>query len=118
MITQCLYYFFRSKTTMYVVKDRSTDTIDGLEKDKTFMSQDDILQVIRQSNDGTPAYPLKSKAFNTFPVNFVGPYHEDVPEKPAWYESKLGIAILSTVFVSLVLLAVILLLYFCCTRDR
>ncbi|XP_063405252.1 cadherin-23-like [Mytilus trossulus] len=107
----------RSKSLVYVVKDRTTDTLEGVQKEKSFLTQNDILKVLRRSDDGTPAYPLESKSFDTFPVNSVSPYRQEEPSPPSWFQTDVGIAVVLTIIFSLILLATILSLYFYCTRE-
>ncbi|XP_052079505.1 protocadherin-like protein [Mytilus californianus] len=116
-IYQSLADPIRSKSLVYVVKDRSTDTIEGIQNEKSFLTQNDILKVLRRSDDGTPAYPLESKSFDTFPVNSVSPYKKEESSPPSWFQTDVGIAVVLTIIFSLILLAIILTLYFYCTRE-
>lgn len=89
----------------------------GIEKDKSFLAKEEILKVLQQSKDGTPAHPMNGKKFDTFPVTSVKPYYVPETPAPAWHETDVGIAVLLSIFLSLILLAIILGLYFYCTRH-
>ncbi|XP_056001462.1 uncharacterized protein LOC130048573 [Ostrea edulis] len=83
------------------------------------MSQDNILNVLRQSNDGTPASVLTTPTFATFPVTSVNPSTEAVisSTKP-WPETSEGIAVLTTIGVTILLTILFFVLFCVCTRNR
>lgn len=108
----------RSESLVYVVSDTSADTLDGLDTSKSFDSQSQVLGVLQQT-DGSPVTALGSATFATFPVTGVTGYTSSSSSSSAnWAQTTVGIAVLSTIGGSLVLLAAILATYFLCTRTR
>lgn len=108
---------FRSETTFYVVESTAADTIDGIENEKNFMTQSDLLTILRQG-DGTPASVLETAAFTSFPVTSVEPYVDTTTSSSEnWAQTTVGIAVITTIICALVLLALILILYFWFTRN-
>ncbi|KAK3102501.1 hypothetical protein FSP39_011842 [Pinctada imbricata] len=110
----------RSESIIYVVNDETADNIDGIEGTKSFMSQDTLLSILRESSDGTPSSVLTTANFATFPVTSV---HAATGESSSesdtsWPQTTVGIAVLSTIGASILLLAIILVTYFLCTRGR
>ncbi|VDI60019.1 Hypothetical predicted protein [Mytilus galloprovincialis] len=107
----------KSETTFYVVESTAADTIDGIENEKNFMTQSDLLTVLSQG-DGTPASVLETAAFTSFPVTSVEPYIDTrTSSSENWAQTTVGIAVITTIICALVLLALILILYFWFTRN-
>ncbi|XP_071178274.1 protocadherin Fat 4-like [Mytilus edulis] len=107
----------QSETTFYVVESTAADTIDGIENEKNFMTQSDLLTVLSQG-DGTPASVLETAAFTSFPVTSVEPYVDTTTSSSEnWAQTTVGIAVITTIICALVLLALILILYFWFTRN-
>ncbi|CAC5419061.1 FAT4 [Mytilus coruscus] len=107
----------QSETTFYVVESTAADTIDGIENEKNFMTQSDLLTVLSQG-DGTPASVLTTAAFTSFPVTSVEPYVDTTTSTSQnWAQTTVGIAVITTIVCALVLLAAILILYFWLTRN-
>ncbi|KAJ8302067.1 hypothetical protein KUTeg_021054 [Tegillarca granosa] len=107
----------KSESFVYVVSDISTDAMSGIESDKSFLSQSEILQVL-QNTDGTPAASLNTANYATFPITSVSGYTDTSTSSDNWVHSIEGIAVLCTIGASIVLLATILIVYFLCTRER
>ncbi|XP_069101545.1 protocadherin Fat 4-like [Argopecten irradians] len=107
----------QSESLIYVVSDTSADTLDGLQTTKTFETSSEILSVLQQA-DGTPVTALSGATFATFPVTSVSSYTSSSTTTTNWAQTTVGIAVLSTIGCSIVLLAAILAAYFFCTRSR
>ncbi|XP_062584769.1 protocadherin Fat 4-like [Saccostrea cucullata] len=108
-----------SQSSIYVVNSLSADTQSGIEGNKPFMSQDNILNVLRQSSDGTPASVLTTPTFATFPVTSVNPSLEAViSDTQSWAETTEGIAVLTTIGVTLFLAVLFTVLFCVCSRNR
>ncbi|XP_033745663.1 LOW QUALITY PROTEIN: protocadherin Fat 4-like [Pecten maximus] len=106
-----------SESLIYVVSDTSADTLDGLQTTKSFQTSSEILSVLQQA-DGSPATALSGATFTTFPVTAVSSYTSSSSTTTNWAQTTVGIAVLSTIGCSIVLLAAILAAYFFCTRSR
>lgn len=100
-----------------MVESLHADKIDGIDNEKTFMTQSEILKVLSES-DGSPSTALSSAAFTSFPVSLVEPYVDtSITSTQNWAQTTVGIAVISTIACAIVLLAIILVLYFYCTRN-
>lgn len=99
---------------MYVVNSVSADTQSGIEGNKPFMSQDNILNVLRESPDGTPSSVLTTPTFATFPVTSVDPSTEFVISHT---ETTEGIAVLTTIGLTVLIAVLFTVLYCVCTYS-
>lgn len=109
-----------SQSTMYVVNSVSADTQSGIDGNKPFMSQDNILNVLRESPDGTPSSVLTTPTFATFPVTSVDPSTEFViSDTESWPETTEGIAVLTTIGLTILIAVLFTVIYCVCTyRGR
>uniref|UniRef100_K1S1L0 Uncharacterized protein n=1 Tax=Magallana gigas TaxID=29159 RepID=K1S1L0_MAGGI len=105
---------------MYVVNSVSADTQSGIDGNKPFMSQDNILNVLRESPDGTPSSVLTTPTFATFPVTSVDPSTEFViSDTESWPETTEGIAVLTTIGLTILIAVLFTVIYCVCTyRGR
>ena len=112
-------FLIRSQSSIYVVNSVSADTQSGIDGNKPFMSQENILNVLRESPDGTPSSVLTAPTFATFPVTSVDPSKDIViSDTESWSESTEGIAVLTTLGVTILLAVLFTVVYCICMRGR
>ncbi|KAL8603767.1 hypothetical protein ACOMHN_024383 [Nucella lapillus] len=101
---------YSTVTMVYVVNDTATDSLGGVDRNKSFMAQNDVLKVLQASSDGTPVPGIRDA---TLPVVKVMPYHKDAESQTqSLMETAEGLALFLVLIVFIFIVVIFLIV--CC----
>ncbi|XP_070557430.1 protocadherin Fat 4-like [Ptychodera flava] len=102
---------------VYGVEDNSTDSNEGLDLSKKFMSSSYLFGKFAYDSDGTPSQELQRAAFDKWKIEKVLLYAED--ELPWWkiWWGMLLIGIMCVIAVLLIVVMILVIYCFCCRKK-
>ncbi|WAR27082.1 FAT1-like protein [Mya arenaria] len=79
----------RSKSYIYVLRDKRTNSLGGIETTKHFVLQEELMHELTDSG-GELSHELTTEDFDTFPVSKVEPYRENDSLAKTWPQTDAG----------------------------